>query len=384
MIPFYSKRNQVYPTLYQGRAAVEKHFSHLEDWQWETELYTVLAGKAPVPEVLLERPGLSVTAYCPQPTLLEVLEGQEQAGYSPAAWQALAWWLRKCHTLCGKLPLEGNLRNFLWDAGKGEVIGLDLEGFQPTSLETAGGELVAGLLTYAPQGTSVKEQAARLLREELEIPAAQISQAVERLQARRSGSVPRPASGIVLAGGKSQRMGRDKATLELGGKTFLQLQVEKLQALGVKDILVSGGEGPLPSGIARVSDAYPGRGPLGGLHACLQAAQNPSCLVLTVDTPLVPMTALAHLRRAHQRGVTVLCHNGQEEPLIAVMDRRVAQSIQPLIAHNGAPVRALKQAAPWSRWEYRGPEEFLQNCNTPQEYEAITDLFQRYENAFSN
>ena len=96
----------------------------------------------------------------------------------------------------------------------------------------------------------------------------------------------RDVSFILLAGGHSSRMGRDKAQLCWQGKTFLQHQAEKAQALGVGEILVSGYRGGgCPWRV--VPDVYPERGPLGGLHACFQAAAHPLCLVLSVDVPLV-------------------------------------------------------------------------------------------------
>ena len=378
MIPFASKRNQVYPVLFQGKAAVGKWFTYLEDWQRETDLYRDLSGKLSVLHVRKEIPGVLVTDYCPKPTLLHVLEKQERYGFSPAPWIGLGLWLERCHALCGKLPLEGNLRNFLWDPFQEEVIGLDLESFLPSTLVACGAQMIAGILTYAPERSAVKKQAADLLMTQLKVSEEEVIRAERQRKARRQTRALAPVSGIVLAGGKSSRMGQDKGRLKLFGKTFLQRQVEKLQTLGVQDILISGGQGPVIPGTLRVADQFLDRGPLGGLHACLQRAQNSRCLVLTVDTPLVPAAALDHLRRTHREGVTVLCHGEKEETLISVMDREAAKTIQTLISQKSAPVKALKSHVSWSRWEYRGPEEFLQNCNTPDDYEAVKSLAEIY------
>lgn len=387
MIPFESKRNQVYPVLWHGQAAVEKHFLQREDWQRETAQFRNLAGKLPIPCVLEGRPDVLVTEFCPYPTLLQVLEEQERSKFSPAPWIALADWLKGCYSVCGQLPTEGNLRNFLWDSQNAQVIGLDLESLHSSTLVNSGAQLIAGLLTYIPENTPLKRQAASLLAAKLEVPFQEIQQATTSLLDRRNRRKLNNISGIVLAGGKSSRMGRDKGSLTLLGKTFLQCQVEKLQALGVEEVLISGGGVPPLPGTVSVPDLLPNRGPLGGLHACLQAAKNPTCLVLTVDMPLVPLAALDHLRRAHQEGITVLCHGGKEEPLISVMDRQIAKAMEPLILHNGAPVRALKGVVSWNQWEYLGPEEYLQNCNTPVEYEVVkqrADLFARLPGIVDN
>lgn len=381
MIPFYSKRNQVYASLYDGRAAVEKHFFSLDDWRRETALYKALSGRLPLPEVLLSKPGLLVTAYCPYPTLLAVLEEQEKAGFSVAPWQALADWIQRCHAFCGELPTDGNLRNFLWDREARRVIGLDLEGYQPCDIKSFGAELIAVLLSYAPSDTLVKQKTADLLAVTLDIPSAAIERARQRLQQRRDGHSSKPISGIILAGGRSRRMGRNKADMILDGKTFLHWQVEKLQALGIQDIMLSGANCPELPGTKRIRDQYPDRGPLGGLHACLGAAQHPRVLVVTTDTPLIPAGALAHLCRAHSAGITALRHGDKAEPLIAIYDSNIAQIIQPAIEHGSAPVCMLKEKVPWRCFDCMGPEALFLNCNTPEDYTRLISLATAYQAA---
>ena len=181
-------------------------------------------------------------------------------------------------------------------------------------------------------------------------------------------------SGVVLAGGLSRRMGRNKAELHLGGKTLLQIQADKLFALGIRDVMLSGANCPALPGVRVIPDEYEGRGPLGGIHACLRAAGNPACLVLSVDVPLVPAEALARLCRAHRGGVTVLRHGDLEEPLIGVYDRAVADEIAALLDAGRRAVRALRDTVLWNGFDYSGPEELLVNCNTPEDFAAAKGL----------
>lgn len=88
-VRFYSKRNQVYPVLFHGNAAVEKRFLELESWIREQALYTMLADQLPLPQVLESAPGLLVTEYLPFPHFSEVLERQETGGFDPAPWNSL-------------------------------------------------------------------------------------------------------------------------------------------------------------------------------------------------------------------------------------------------------------------------------------------------------
>lgn len=381
-IPFYSKRNQVYPALWYGHAAVAKHFTQIDDWQRERELYALLEGKLQLPKVFFSQPGVLVLEFCSEYTLLEELERQEEQGFDPSPWQRLAQWLRKCHDLCGLLPEEGNLRNFLWNPYDCRIIGIDLECYSTDTLEMCGARLVVAILTYTPENTSVKRQIADRLVTELQVPDSFIDEALQAIRIRRSSRKASSMSGIVLAGGASRRMGQNKAELKLAGKTLLQHQVDKLHRLGILDIMLSGADCPPLPGVRVIPDEYTGKGPLGGLHACFQAAQNRSCLVIGVDTPLVPVSALKHLCRCHRKGVTVLRHGEREEPLIGVYDSSVASSISKLMDMGKYAVCALQDAVPWNDFDYLGPEELLVNCNTPEDFDTMKKYVEAYGSAF--
>lgn len=364
--------------LRQGRAAVEKHFADVEDWRRERDMYAALAGGLPLPAVLEEEPGLLVLEYKNAPTLLAELERQEGAGFDPAPWRGLAAWLRRCEGLCGRLPMEGNLRNFLWDGAAGRVVGIDLEGCGPDPLDRCGARLAAEALACGPADTAVKRQIVQVLAAELGVSDALLDEERRALAAHQQMQGQKRLSGIVLAGGKSSRMGESKAGLVLGGKTLLQRQADKLRALGVEDVMLSGAGCPALPGVRVIPDELPGNGPLGGLHACLRAAREDACLVVSVDAPLVPAAALAHLCQRHTGGVTVLCHGGREEPLMGVYDRAVSGMIDPQIEMGERSVRALKRTARWRRFDYSGPEELLMNCNTPEEFAAARELARAY------
>ena len=377
MTEFFSKRNQVYPVLHRGRAAVRKCFSLEEDWARERRLYARLGQALPLPRVLDCAPEVLVLEYLPFPHLLSVLEEQGRTGFCPAPWEALGRWLRQCHRLCGQLPADGNLRNFLWDAETRQVFGLDLEGYAPQPLEAGAASLLAHLLEYSLEDPSVQQRAAGCLAGQLNVEPSCAARARSSLRARRH-SAPPPMTGILLAGGRSSRMGRDKAGLLLEGSSLLDCQVRKLRRLGCREILISGQPGLAPPGLCAVPDRYPGCGPLGGLHAGLSAASCSKCLILAVDIPLAPVQTLYQLSRAHTSGVTLLTHGQRWEPLIAVYDRALGERIPALLSNGGAPVRQLLAQTRTAPFRYLGPEEFLENCNTPQAYEKICALAEEY------
>ena len=181
-------------------------------------------------------------------------------------------------------------------------------------------------------------------------------------------------SAILLAGGKSSRMGTDKSALELNGKTLLERQAEKLFAAGAKEVLLCGKSTIDLSHVIPIRDVLPNRGPLGGIYSGLLAAKYSRAIVLSVDVPLLPSHVLRTLCEAHRSGMTLLRHQNHIEPLIGMYDKRLVNSIYPLIQANSAPVKALLHTCNWQAVDYIGDEAMLCNCNTPDDWKKIQQL----------
>ena len=179
---------------------------------------------------------------------------------------------------------------------------------------------------------------------------------------------------LLLAGGKSARMGSSKAELLYEGKTFLEHMLEKGRKLGIEKFYISGYESPRED-VQTIWDHYENRGPLGGLHACMKAIDTPYCLVLPVDAPTLPMDILETLltRHEHRTDEKVLIweHGVRQEPLIAVYPVTMADTIESLIREQAAPVfRAL------SLWGYHSfrmelADAQILNVNTPEAYRRL-------------
>ena len=132
-------------------------------------------------------------------------------------------------------------------------------------------------------------------------------------------------SGLVLAGGASRRMGRDKAWLELDGTPLIRLAVEKLRALGIKEVFISGRAGEDYSALKCpvLFDLEPGLGPIGGIERGLHECSSPLLLVLAVDLPRMSLTFLHTMRKTCDRLTGVVPKlNGQLEPLTAIYPKR--------------------------------------------------------------
>lgn len=183
-------------------------------------------------------------------------------------------------------------------------------------------------------------------------------------------------SAILLAGGKSSRMGRDKGALPFRDTTLLEWQVGKLRGLGIEDIMLSGSRAPV-DGVRVVPDEYPGRGPLGGLHACMKKALHPDCLVLSVDVPLVPVPALLELVRTHREdgaAVTLLRHGDKWEPLMGVYQSGLHRAAEPILQSEHTAVRRLLDQTGFQLVDWPGDEALFLNCNTPEDYARLQAL----------
>jgi molybdopterin-guanine dinucleotide biosynthesis protein A len=184
--------------------------------------------------------------------------------------------------------------------------------------------------------------------------------------------------GFILVGGRSSRMGREKARLTLGGLDFVERIRVALAALTARVTLVGPAEKcaawpRLPS----VPDFYVEWGALGGLHAALAAARAEWAVVVACDLPFVTgelFVRLASLRENFDAVVPVQ-RDGRWQPLCALYRAREASTLAAeLIAAGERRPRALLDRLRTRRVAFdelsslRGADLFFTNVNTPEDY----------------
>ena len=179
---------------------------------------------------------------------------------------------------------------------------------------------------------------------------------------------------LLLAGGKSARMGTPKAELLYESKTFLQHMLDKAHSLGIHKCYISG----YPSqqeDVITVWDCYPDRGPLGGLHACMKVVSTPYCLVLPVDAPKLPTNILEELLQQHEKrkneNVLIWEHGVRQEPLIAIYPIAMADAIEAMIRDHSAPVFRAIESWGYESFRKEMEEEQILNINTPELYKKL-------------
>lgn len=128
-------------------------------------------------------------------------------------------------------------------------------------------------------------------------------------------------SAVILAGGKSQRMGRDKALMLTGGRPLLARQIDIVRQLEPREIFISGRTDTDYSqfGCVVLSDRVADAGPLAGMARALEACASPLLLVLAVDMPAMESTFLRRmLEDCSGEAGAVARLNGHLEPLAAI------------------------------------------------------------------
>jgi len=182
-------------------------------------------------------------------------------------------------------------------------------------------------------------------------------------------------TGIILAGGKSQRMGTDKGMLPLNGKPFISHIYEAMRPIFGDNIMVVSSNTDYDAfGYKRIEDLISDKGPVGGLYTALKQSKTKFNLVLSVDVPLVSTELLQWLVNNHDDSylITQVQVNDKESPLVAVYDRALRTLLGEHLAGNQLKLRdiiaevnvqTLTVPAKWSAQ--------LQNINTEEDYKKI-------------
>jgi molybdopterin-guanine dinucleotide biosynthesis protein A len=136
---------------------------------------------------------------------------------------------------------------------------------------------------------------------------------------------------VLLTGGKSRRMGKDKATVWFRGKLVWQIQLETLRQLTPEEIFVSARRDPdwRPADVQFIADDPPSRGPLSGLAASIERIATSHLLVLAIDMPEMTGTYLKFLYSQIEPGCGVIPKiDNRAEPLAAIYPREAASELR--------------------------------------------------------
>lgn len=163
-------------------------------------------------------------------------------------------------------------------------------------------------------------------------------------------------AGVVLAGGRSSRMGQDKALLDYNGQSLLDHMIELLKQVGLDDVYVSGDF----KGYRSISDSTPHEGPAYAMHDVLQHLSGvDGVLFVPVDTPLLNAQIL-HLLIQQEKGAYFA-----EHPLPAFITGRCLEWRSKSVKEFLSKMKLCPLILP-SEFE-----KCMVNSNTPEEWQEV-------------
>jgi len=190
-------------------------------------------------------------------------------------------------------------------------------------------------------------------------------------------------AGIVLAGGRGTRMGRDKAAIEIAGSSLLQRTALRL-AGAVDEVVVVGRSGQqlpaldLPVPVRIVHDRYPNTGPLGGIATGMQASEAAVFVAVACDMPLLEGELVRRLvaLREEVDAVVPVGPDGHDQPLCAVYGRACLVAIERCLHERSFRVTSFYTRCRVRRVPVDDALPFS-NVNTPDDLARIGELLGR-------
>lgn len=179
-------------------------------------------------------------------------------------------------------------------------------------------------------------------------------------------------TGIVLAGGRSSRMGSDKAMIEFEGKKLIEYSLGIMREVAATTIISANNAQYADFGATVVSDNYKDIGPLAGLEACLRISGTRVCLFAPCDTPFLNVEFLNTILEniTDYDAVVPISSNGKMEPLTGYYSREILPVVVQQIERGDFKVQNLLKKIRTNFLPFEN-HRILKNINTPDDLRNI-------------
>ena len=183
---------------------------------------------------------------------------------------------------------------------------------------------------------------------------------------------------VILAGGASSRMGRDKALLEWRGQTFIAHVIDRLrQQVDHIAINTNNAEGFAHFALPIVSDSTDERrGPLAGIQAALQFNRSELTLIVPCDNPQISPELVSRLLAALERedaDLAYACSNGDSHYLYALMYTNLRDRLTVFLKQRDFAVRHWYATLRTARVDFSDAAEYFRNLNAPEDLQRLLD-----------
>ena len=173
-------------------------------------------------------------------------------------------------------------------------------------------------------------------------------------------------TGIILAGGKSSRMGREKGLVDFRGKPLIQYGIDLLSPYTERILISSSNPDYLSFGFEMVPDPVAGLGPVAGIAAALKSSRSVWNIVIACDLPfLQPELIDCLLDNADSYHAVIPIHNGVMEPLAGIYHQELAGQFETAITAGDLALHRILLAS-------------------KAKYQDVSQLIQKYPLLFTN
>lgn len=187
-----------------------------------------------------------------------------------------------------------------------------------------------------------------------------------------TGIAKQEVTGIILAGGRSRRMGVDKGLIEWMGKPMISYAIELLMPLCSRILISTSNPAYNSFGYPMVADIYPDKGPMGGLASCLEQSTTRVNICMPCDLPNMQRTIFDQLLKSCDGTQCVVPLTPQPEPLCAVYPSSVLSVMQQLIQEETYRMTEIFKRfpvkyIPSEAFEKGFEQAWFLNVNTPDD-----------------
>ncbi len=183
-------------------------------------------------------------------------------------------------------------------------------------------------------------------------------------------------SGIIIAGGKSRRMGFDKTQIKHRQQTFLMHAIKLLENF-TDDIIISTNR-PIQTPYKQIPDTIKDIGPMGGLYTCLSQIKTSTALVIPADMPLLNTKVIAYLLKQSNPKLllNLLEIDQQPQMLTGLYHKNIIPYLTKLIEQKNYRLRSLLRQMPAKLIPADSFRDNLLNVNTPNELKKIISKYE--------
>jgi molybdopterin-guanine dinucleotide biosynthesis protein A len=187
-------------------------------------------------------------------------------------------------------------------------------------------------------------------------------------------------TGVILAGGKSSRMGVNKSFLKLGSQTIIERIVDLMKSIFSEVIIITNNPDEYKFlNLPLYEDIYKWKGPLAGIHSALTHSQTDIIFVLSCDVPLMSKEMIEHIIEYKTDKSIVFCEAaGYHQPLVGIYSKKILCEIEEFISDNEISDKSFHQFLKIADAEIIHPEklsfykdEIFFNVNRPEDYEQL-------------